>query len=128
MTLLRNLIEKGLILSLSCLLIFLTCFSTLLAKEINWIEVANTGTEIQFIDSNSLKYNNNGFLSVLTKSAKMGPDLDLINTNSYLIAIDCDNRLFSKFPVDGKIKNVKNWKNPINNKLIKTTIVNSCAY
>ena len=44
------------------------------------------------------------------------------------MAIDCENRLFSKFPVNTNLKQVKNWEDPINNKLIKKAIMNSCSY
>ena len=52
----------------------------------------------------------------------------VINDDPFLMAIDCENRLFSKLPVNGEIKQVKNWENPINDKLIKKTIMNSCSY
>ena len=101
----------------------------LLADDIDWIEVANVNNEIQFIDSKSIKYNNQGLLSVITKYAETNPeDQQLINSNSYLLAIDCENRLFSKLPVNGEPKQVKNWIKPIDDKLIKTTIINTCSY
>ena len=110
-------------------LIFFTGFDELYSKEINWIEVANTSNELQFIDVNSIKYNNRGFLSVITKYSEINPDdHEIINTNSYLIAVDCENRLFSKLPVNGDLNQVKNWDKPLNDKLIKNTIINSCSY
>ena len=115
-----------------CLISFLMFFSVvnkLSAVEVNWIEVAKTNNEIQFIDVNSIKYNNNGLLSVLIKYNEINPDdFNIINSNSYLMAVDCESRLFSKLPINGKIKQVKNWQEPINDKLIKKTIINSCAY
>ena len=110
-------------------LIFFSGLDKLSAKEINWIEVAKINNELQYIDVNSIKYNNRGFLSVLTKYSEINPeDHEIINTNSYLIAVDCDNRLFSKLPVNGDLKQVKNWHKPLNDKLIKKTILNSCSY
>mgnify|MGYP001231431556 CR=1 FL=1 len=110
-------------------LIFFYSVNNLSADEINWIEVAGTNSEIQFIDANSIKYNNKGFLSVITKYAEVNPDdQTIINTNSYLMAVDCDSRLFSKLPINGDIKQVKNWQKPINDKLIKKTILISCTY
>ena len=50
------------------------------------------------------------------------------NTNLYLMAVDCQNRLFSKFQANAEIKQVKNWEEPTNNKLMKKTILNSCSY
>ena len=110
-------------------LIFFYSVNNLSADEINWIEVAGTNSEIQFIDPNSIKYNNKGFLSVITKYAEVNPDdQTIINTNSYVMAVDCDSRLFSKLPINGDIKEVKNWQKPINDKLIKKTILISCTY
>ena len=110
-------------------LIFFSGLDKLSAEEINWIEVAKINNELQYIDVNSIKYNNRGFLSVLTKYSEINPeDHEIINTNSYLIAVDCDNRLFSKLPVNGDLKQVKNWDKPLNDKLIKKTIINSCSY
>tara|TARA_B100000579_G_scaffold59265_1_gene42661 strand:- start:6 stop:395 length:390 start_codon:yes stop_codon:yes gene_type:complete len=122
-------LERGLILCFISCIIFLTGFMKLLADDIDWIEVANVNNEIQFIDSKSIKYNNQGLLSVITKYAETNPeDQQLINSNAYLLAIDCENRLFSKLPVNGDPKQVKNWIKPIDDKLIKTTIINSCSY
>ena len=117
---------------LCCVIIFLMFFSysfKLSADEIEWIEVSKADNEFIFIDPNSINYDNRGFLSVMTKYSEVNPeDQNIINTASYLMAIDCENRLFSKLPVNGEIKQVKNWENPINDKLIKKTIINSCSY
>ena len=127
--LLGKYLERGLILFFISCLIFLTGFMKLSADDIDWIEVAKVNNEIQFIDSASIKYNNQGLLSVITKYAETNPeDQQIINSNSYLLAIDCENRLFSKLPVNGDPKQVKNWIKPIDDKLIKTTIINSCSY
>ncbi len=110
------------------LIIFSTSFK-LFAEEIEWIEVYKTNNELQLIDPNSIKYNKKGFLSVITKYSEINPDdHKIINTELFLMAIDCENRLFSKLPVNGDLNQVKNWKNSINNKLIKKTIINTCAY
>tara|TARA_Y100001968_G_scaffold5292_1_gene4682 strand:+ start:7726 stop:8049 length:324 start_codon:yes stop_codon:yes gene_type:complete len=107
----------------------LSPFNSLSAQEINWVEIANTTDEKQFIDTNSIKYNNKGLLSVVTKYSEINPDdHNIIKTNSYLMAIDCEKRLFSNLPVNGELKQIKKWNNPINDKLIKTTILNSCSY
>jgi len=117
---------------LCCGIIFLMFFSysfKLSADEIEWIEVSKADNEFIFIDPNSINYDNRGFLSVMTKYSEVNPeDQNIINSASYLMAIDCENRLFSKLPVNGEIKQVKNWENPINDKLIKKTIMNSCSY
>ena len=112
--------------------IVLTVFSfslMLSAKEIKWLEVSKTNNEVIFIDPSSINYDNRGFLSVITKQSKIDPeDQEILNTDSYLMAIDCDNRLYSRLPVTGDIKQVKNWETPLNDKLIKKTIINSCSY
>ena len=110
-------------------LIFFSGFIQISAGEINWIEVARTNDQIQFIDPNTIKYNNRGWLSIITKYSEISPDdQTIISTNPYLMAVDCENRLFSKLPINGELKQVKNWVEPINDKLIKTTIINSCSY
>ncbi len=110
-------------------LIFFFSFIKLYAEELLWIEVDRTSNGIQFIDPNSIKYNNRGFLSVITKYSEINPDdQTIISSNSSLIAVDCENRLFSKLPVNGELKKVKNWEEPTNNKLIKKIIINSCSY
>ena len=110
-------------------LFFFVSFNKLFSKEINWTEVANINNQIQYIDTNSIKYNNRGLLSVVTKFSEITPDEhNIINTKSYLIAIDCKSRLFSKLPINGDINKVKNWKEPNNDILIKKTILNSCSY
>ena len=128
MTLINH-IKQALILCVITTIVFFSSFIKLSAEEIDWVEVANTNNEIQLIDINSIKYNNSGFLSVMTKYLEINPeDQKLINTNSYLLAIDCENRLFNQLPVNGELKQVKIWMKPENNKLIKTTIINSCSY
>ena len=112
--------------------IVLTVFSfslMLSAKEIKWLEVSKTNNEVIFIDPSSINYDNRGFLSIMTKQSEIDPeDQEILNTDSYLMAIDCDNRLYSRLPVTGDIKQVKNWKTALNDKLIKKTIINSCSY
>ena len=126
---LRKYIKNGLIFFGVSFLIFFSGVINLSAEEIDWVEVAKTNDQIQFIDSNSIKYNNRGFLSVIIKYSEINQeDQKIINTNSYLMAIDCENRLFSKLPLNGEIKQVKNWVNPSNDKLIKRTIMNTCSY
>ena len=126
---LQNHVKQILIFCLLSSLIFLSFSNKLSAAQINWIEVDKTNNGIQFIDSNSIKYNNRGILSVTTKFTEINPsDQTIINTDSYLMAVDCENRLFSKLPVKGELKQVKNWEEPTNNKLIKKTIINSCSY
>ena len=122
-------IKQGLLLFSMTFFLLFCSFINLSADEIDWIEVANTDNEIQYIDSNSIRYDNRGYLSVIIKYSEINPeDQQLIKTNSYLMAVDCENRLFSKLPVNGELKQVKNWKKPINNKLMKKTIINSCSY
>ena len=126
---LRNYIHQ---LLLFCFIFFLIFFSSsfrLFAEEIEWLEVSKSNNELISISPDSIKYNNKGFLSVLAKYSEI--DLDdqtVINNEPFLIAIDCENRLFSKLPANADLKQVKNWENPINNKLIKKTIINSCSY
>ena len=104
-------------------------FDKISAEEINWTEVANTTNGIQYIDAKSIKYNNKGMLSVITKYSEFNPEnKETINTTLYLMAIDCENRLFSKLPLNGQLNQVKNWSKPIDDKLIKNTILNSCSY
>jgi len=126
---LRVFIKQAFIFCFFSFLIFLSSFNKLVSAEIDWIEVAKTTNGIQFIDSNSIKYNNRSILSVLTKYSEINPDdQTIVSTNSYLMAIDCENRLFSKLPVNSKLDQVKNWDEPIKDKLIKKTIINSCSY
>ena len=114
-----------------CFISFLFLFVNLYrvsAEQINWVEVATTQSGIQSIDINSIKYNND-FLYVLTKYSELAPDDQrTITTDSYLMAIDCEKRLFRRLPVNGAIKKIKNWDTPINDKLIKKTIISSCSY
>ena len=126
---LRTHIKQVLIFCLFSFLIFFSSFIKLYAEEIQWVEIDKTSNGMQFIDANSIKYNNRGFLSVRTKYSEINPDdQTIMSTNSYLMAIDCENRLFSKLPVNGDPSKVENWENPVNDKLTKKTIINSCTY
>ncbi len=129
MNTLKNYIKHAMSICFLSFLMFFISFNMLSAEEINWIEVAKVNNEIQSIDANSLKYNNNGLLTFVTKYAEANQeDNEIINTNSYLMVVDCENRLFSKLPVNAEIKDVKDLIEPINDKLIKKTILNSCSY
>ncbi|WP_413678043.1 hypothetical protein [Prochlorococcus sp. MIT 0916] len=126
---LRNYIYQGLIFFCIFFLIFFSSSFKIFAEEIEWLEVSRTNNELLSIKPNSIKYSNKGFLSVIAKQVEIDPDdSTLINDEPFLMAIDCENRLFSKFPVTYDLKQVKNWENPINNKLIKKSIINSCSY
>ena len=122
-------LKKILIVCFVSFLMFFSSFIKLSAEELIWIEVDRTINGIQFIDANSIKYNNSGFLSVVTKYSEVNPeDQTIISSNTSLMAVDCENRLFSKLPANGELKQVKTWEEPTNNKLIKKTIINSCSY
>ena len=126
---LRNHIHRGLLLFCILFLIFFSSSFQVFAEEIEWLEVSKTNDELLSINPNSIKYNNKGFLSVIAIHSEIDPDNQtVIDDEPFLMAIDCENRLFSKLPVNGEIKQVKNWENPINDKLIKKTIMNSCSY
>ena len=126
---LKTYVKKGVVSFFIFSLIFLSCFIQLFAKDIIWTEVAKTNNEIQFIDAKSINYNKRGLLTFITKYSEINPNnQNIINTNSYLMAVDCEERLFSKLPLNGELKQVKNWKKPTNDKLIKKTIINSCSY
>ena len=128
MTLING-IKHGLIYLFVLLSIITSTSFKLFAEEINWIQVSKVDNELVFIDPNSIKYNNKGFLSVITKYSEINPeDHKITNSDSFLMAFDCENRLYSKLPVNGDLKQVKSWNNPVENKLIKKTIVNSCSY
>ena len=125
----KNCINQLLSFSFAIVLIFFSFPHRLLAQEIKWLEVSKTNNEVIFIEPSSIHYDNRGFLSLIIKQSDVDPeDQKIINTDSYLMAIDCDNRLYSKLPVTGNIKQVKNWKNSLNDMLIKKTIINSCSY
>tara|TARA_Y100001968_G_C19042902_1_gene565400 strand:+ start:113 stop:502 length:390 start_codon:yes stop_codon:yes gene_type:complete len=125
----RNCIKHCLQISLIFFLIFFSFSLNIFAEEIEWLEVSKTNTELLSIKPNSIKYNNKGFLTVVAIQSEIDQDDQSITNNKpFLMAIDCDNRLFSKFPLNTDLKQVKNWENPINNKLIKKSIINSCSY
>jgi len=126
---LRNYIYQ--VLQFFCIffLIFFSSSLKIFAEENEWLEVSKTNNELLSINPNTIKYNNKGFLSVIAKYSEIDPVDQIVSyDDTFLIAIDCENRLFSKYPVNADPKQVKNWKNPLNNKLIKTTIINSCSY
>tara|TARA_Y100001968_G_scaffold331463_1_gene386223 strand:+ start:1358 stop:1747 length:390 start_codon:yes stop_codon:yes gene_type:complete len=126
---LRHYINQGFLYFCIFSLIFFSSSFKIFAEEIEWLEVSKTNNELISINPNSIKYNNKGFLSVIARYSEIDSDYQtVINNEPFLMAIDCENRLFSKFPANADLKQVKNWENPINNKLIKKTIVNSCSY
>ena len=64
---------------------------------------------IEHIDFDSIKYNSNGLLSVISKLTEINPDdQEIIYTDTFLMAIDCEKRLYSKLPIKGEIKQIKN--------------------
>ena len=126
---LRNYIHHGLMFCFIFSLIYFSSSFKLFAEQIEWLEVSKTNNELLSIIPDSIKYNNQGVLSVIAKYSEIDPeDQSVFNKDSFLMAIDCEKRLFSKFPVNADLKKVKSWENPINNKLIKKTIVNTCSY
>ena len=126
---LRNYIRQLLLFSCIFFFIFFSFSNKVFSEEIDWLEVSKTNNETLLINTNSIKYNNKGFLSVIAKHSEIDPDNQtVINDEPFLLAIDCENRLFSKLPANTDFKQVKNWEKPINNKLIKKTIINSCSF
>ena len=126
---LRNYIYQGLLIFCIFFLILFSSSFMISAEEVEWLVVSKADNELLSINPNSIKYNNKGFLTVIAKHSEIDPDTQtVINDDSFLMAIDCENRLFNKYPANADLKQVKNWVNPINNKLIKKTILSSCSY
>ena len=126
---LRNCILNGLLISCIFCLIFFSSPFKIFADEMEWVEVSKINNESLSINPSSIKYNNKGFLSVIAMHSEIDPDdQTVINNQPFLMAIDCENRLFSKLPSNGELNQVKNWNKPIDDKLIKQTIINSCSY
>ncbi len=126
---LRNYIQQVLLIFCILFLIFFSSSLQIFADEIEWLEVSKINNELLYINPNSIKYSNKGFLSVTAKYSGIdSDDQNVINNEPFLMAIDCENRLFSKFPANSDLKQVKKWENPINNKLIKKSIINACSY
>ena len=126
---LRNYVHRGFLFFCIFFLIFFSSSFKIFADEVEWLEVSKTNNELVSINPNSIKYNNKGFLSVIAKHSEIGLDDQIVIDNDpFLMVIDSENRLFSKFPANADLKQVKNWENPINNKLIKKTIIKSCSY
>ena len=116
---LRNYLHQGLMFCIIFSLIYFSPSFRLFAEEIEWLEVSKTNNELLSINPDSIKYNNKGILSVLAIHSEIDPDdQTVLNKDSFLMAIDCEKRLFSKFPVNADFKQVKSWENPVNNKLI----------
>ena len=112
---------------ITLLVFFSATFIT--ADEIEWMEVSKENNELILIDPYSIKYSNSGILSAITKYFEVGPDdKHFVKSDSFLMAIDCDNRLFRKLPIKGDVNQIKSWNKPINDKLIKKAIINSCSY
>ena len=82
---LRNHIYHGLV--FCCIFLLILIFSTfkVFAEEIEWLVVSKTNSELISIKSNSIKYNNKGFLSVIAKHSEIDPDdQTVINTDAFL--------------------------------------------
>ena len=101
----------------------------IISEEIEWLEVSKTNNELLSIVPESIKYNNKGYLTVIAKHSEIVSEKQTISNNdTFLLAIDCDNRLFTKLSANADLNRVRNWENPVNNKLIKKTIINCCSY
>ncbi len=129
MSKIKNCIHQFLVTCFILFLVFISSSFKLSAEENEWLEVSKSNNELISIIPSSIKYNNKGFLSVIARLSSIDSvDQSVTNSDSFLMAIDCENRLFSKFPVSTDLKKVKNWETSANNKLIKKTIMNSCSY
>ncbi len=125
----RKYLKQVLIFCFVFFLIYFFSFNKIFAQEFSWNEVARSSNEIQFIDSHSIQYNNQGVLTFFTRHFEINPvDQNIISTDSYLMAVDCENRLFSRLPRNGELKQIKTWNKSTNDKFIKTIIINSCSY
>ncbi len=113
-------------------LIFLTLVppnNPINAETTTWEEVATTEKGIQYIDTSTIKYDTQGILSVSTKYSEINPeDQKIINTNIYIMEINCDKRIFKDISVNGKSTQGGTWESSRDDKLIKKTIIKSCSY
>ncbi len=130
MNYLRNLLKSITIFSFTLLILFYPFDIAISAEEAGaWEKVASTNDGIQYIEKESIKYDNKGILSVLTKYSEINPETkEIINTSLYEMKIDCKKRDFKDISVNGKVLPEKGWTDSNNDKLIKKTIIKSCTY
>ena len=103
-----------------CIIVLTIPINSTLALQDRWQEVASNDDGKQFLDTESIKYKK-GLLIINTKYEEFDfQNQKLKNTNSYILEIDCDKRLFKK--------QGKEWQSSIGDKLITQTIINSCRY
>ena len=95
----------------------------------NWTEVASNENGKRFINTDSIKYDSKGILSILTRYLEIDAESQsVLNSKTSILEIDCDKRLFKKSSVDGKEQSDNNWKTSVEDRLIKRTIIKSCTY
>ncbi len=99
------------------------------AKSDNWQQVASTEDRRQFIDTETIIYDSKGILSVFTRYSDINAEGNInLPSNSYLIKIDCQRRLYKQTNSNDKQSQAGKWLDSKDNKLIKQTIINSCTY
>ena len=97
------------------------------ADSNNWVEVSKTEAGTQYLDTYSIKNEDNGEIEVSTKYLK----IDTYNSKEieeiiYTMKINCLTNKFKDISVNGK-KNLRaKWEDPNGDKLINDVISDSC--
>ena len=130
----RSFIQKALskfkIIGLIIVLTFITNMltKTVAASSINWIEVPIRNEGKQAWDKGSLKANKNGTIRILSKlTASKKDKKDQEETISFLMDIDCSEKLFKDSYINGKPNLMATWESSDGDKLIEDVITQVCS-
>ena len=97
------------------------------AANINWVEVSQTPTGVQYLDRDSINIEEKGIIELTTKYIKIAPSTSKeIEENIYIMKINCMTNKFKDISVNGKKNLSAKWEDPNGDKLLDDVISDSC--
>ena len=93
----------------------------------NWVEVSQTPAGIQYLDKDSIDFEEKGIIELTTKYIKIDSSTSKeIEENIYTMKINCMTNKFKDISVNGKKNLSAKWEDPNGDKLLDDVISDSC--
>ena len=115
------------LLNILILLILFNSKNILYLANTNWIEVSRTPEGIQYLDKDSIDFEEKGIIELATKYIKIDSSTSKeIEENIYIIKINCMTNKFKDISVNGKKNLSAKWEDTNGDKLLDDVISDSC--
>ena len=112
---------------LTSLFIFIFSFKVNAANNVDWVLLKENSDGKEWLDKGSLKIINTNEISILTKYEKPDDKKNKVETNLYVMRINCETNEYKDTSINGIYNFNSKWQTSDGDELIDLVIERSCT-